>query len=65
LSSSESADEGIAERCRSKADTSDVIRAAEDPKPVLCTSGNLTPVELKGVISDREARVRGRLKEAS
>lgn len=57
--------EGIAEKCRSSADTREVIRAAEDPRPVLWTSESGTPVDVNGVSLDREASVRGRSRDVS
>lgn len=49
---------GMAEKCIRRAETSDVIKAAEEPRPVLCTSDRLTPVGENGGILDNESNVR-------
>ena len=55
----------ITETCRSKDVTKDVMSAADDPRPVLCTSASCTPCGLNGGILDREEMVRERFNEAS
>ena len=41
------------------------MSAAEDPSPVLCTSGRRTPVCMNGGSWERDCVVGGRLREAS
>jgi hypothetical protein len=41
-----------------RAETSDVIKAAEEPRPVLWTSDRITPVGENGGILDNESKVR-------
>lgn len=56
---------GITSRCRSREDTSEVMSAAEEPRPVLCTSDSRTPVCKKGGSWARDLSVAGRLRSAS
>lgn len=49
----------------SRAVVSEVMSAAEDPRPVLCTLERVPLVVVKGGILEREARVRGRLRESN
>ena len=49
---------GMVEKCIRRAETSDVIKAAEEPRPVLCTSERVTPVGENGGILDNEAKLR-------
>jgi hypothetical protein len=51
---------GIAEKCKRRAETRDVINAAEEPRPVLWTLDRVTPVGANGEIWDNEANVRSR-----
>ena len=59
------ADGGITERCMRRAEVSEVISAAEDPRPVLWTSERVTPVGLKWGMLFSDAVVRGRPNNSS
>ena len=54
----DNAADGITERCTRSAEVSEVINAAEDPRPVLWTSESETPVGLNGGILSRDLIVR-------
>ena len=51
---------GMTLRCNRSPETRDVISAADDPMPVLCTSGSRTPVLLNGGSFSSDSRVGGR-----
>lgn len=55
----------IAEKCTKSAVTSDVMRAADDPRPVLWTFPNVTLVNTKGGIFRKESIVEGRPRDES
>ncbi len=59
------ADGGITERCTRSAEVSEVISAAEDPRPVLWTSERVTPVGLKVGMLASDAIVLGRRSSSS
>lgn len=52
---------GIVEKCTRSAETSDVIKAAEEPRPVLWMSDRVTSVGENGGILDNESKVRSRV----
>lgn len=56
---------GTMPRCSRRADTREVMRAAEEPRPVLCTEESCTPVWRKGGSWEREASVGGRFRAVS
>lgn len=64
-SSVDSASSGMTSRWTRRAEVRDVMRAADEPSPVLWTSARWTPVGTKGGILVRESRVRGRLSSSS
>ena len=55
----------MTEKCTKRAVTSDVIRAADDPRPVLCTCPKVRLVNEKGGIFFKESIVEGRPSDAS
>ena len=50
LSRESSEDVGMVDVCRRRPETREVMRAADEPSPVLCTSARVTPVGANGGI---------------